>query len=223
MFFAVSAIVRLVRPWYAWSNTTIAVRPVACRAILTAFSTASEPELNSADFFACEPGVTAASSSQTSTYTSYGVIMKQVCVNAATWSVTARTTCGAALPTLVTAIPEPRSMSELPSTSTRTPPPARSMNTGKAFPTPADTAAWRRANSSRERGPGSSVTIRRSCTGWADSACAASPASFVVAVLIVAVMARAPVSHGRRSRHRPLAGVRCRCGPTVGSDTASRE
>ena len=35
------------------------------------------------------------------------------------------TTRGAALPTVVTAMPEPRSMSELPSTSTRTPPPAR--------------------------------------------------------------------------------------------------
>ena len=60
------------------------MRPVACRAILTAFSTASEPELNSADFLAWVPGVSAASCSQTSTYPSYGVIMKQVWVNAAT-------------------------------------------------------------------------------------------------------------------------------------------
>ena len=52
MFFAVNAMVRLVRPWYAWSKATIAVRPVACRAILTAFSTASDPELNRADFLA---------------------------------------------------------------------------------------------------------------------------------------------------------------------------
>lgn len=52
--------------------------------------------------------------------------MKQVCVNASTWSRTASTTRVALLPTVVTAIPDPRSMSELPSTSTTTPPPARS-------------------------------------------------------------------------------------------------
>ena len=90
--------------------------------------------------------------------------MKQVWVNAATWSCTACTTRGAELPTLVTAIPEPRSISELPSTSTSTPPPARSMKTGNIALTPADTAACRRANSSLERGPGSSVTRRRSWT-----------------------------------------------------------
>jgi hypothetical protein len=89
--------------------------------------------------------------------------MKQVWVNAATCVLTASTTLGAALPTLVTAMPDPKSISELPSTSTRTPPPARSMNTGNAVLTPPDTVSLRRANSSRERGPGSSVTIRRSC------------------------------------------------------------
>ncbi|MDQ1111442.1 hypothetical protein QE418_000890 [Microbacterium testaceum] len=50
--------------------------------------------------------------------------MKHVWVKAATCSCTALTTAGWALPTLVTAMPEPRSMSELPSTSTTTPPPA---------------------------------------------------------------------------------------------------
>src|SRR6478735_2427979 len=87
--------------------------------------------------------------------------MKQVWVNAATCSDTAAATLGAALPTLVTAIPEPKSISEFPSTSTRTPPPARSMNTGNAVLTPADTTELRRANNSRERGPGSSVTMGR--------------------------------------------------------------
>ena len=53
--------------------------------------------------------------------------MKHVCVNAATWPVTFSTTFGAELPTLVTAMPEPRSISELPSTSTTTPPPAATM------------------------------------------------------------------------------------------------
>jgi hypothetical protein len=67
MFLAVSAIVRFVRPWYAWSNTTTAGRPVACRAIFTAFSTASDPVLNSADRFSWSPGVTRASSSATAT------------------------------------------------------------------------------------------------------------------------------------------------------------
>ena len=48
--FAVIAIVRLVRPWNAWSKTITAGRPVAVRAILTAFSTASAPEFRSRDF-----------------------------------------------------------------------------------------------------------------------------------------------------------------------------
>ena len=78
---------------------------MATRAILTAFSTASAPELNSADFFAWSPGVSSASASHTSTYPAYGVTMKQVWVKAATWSVTALTTAGAALPTETTAMP----------------------------------------------------------------------------------------------------------------------
>ena len=40
-------------------TTTTAGRPVACRAILTAFSTASAPELNSAERFSWSPGVSA--------------------------------------------------------------------------------------------------------------------------------------------------------------------
>ena len=68
---------------------------------------------------------------------------------------------GAALPTPTTAIPEPRSISELPSTSTSTPPPARSTNTGRTVPTPRATTAWRRSSSARDLGPGISVTRRR--------------------------------------------------------------
>src|SRR4051794_2817443 len=89
--------------------------------------------------------------------------MKQVWVNAATCSVTASTTAGAALPTLTTAIPDPRSISELPSTSTSTPPPARSTNSGTVVPTADETAAVRRAMRSSDRGPSSDVTSRRSC------------------------------------------------------------
>ena len=55
-------------------------------------------------------------------------------MKAATCSVTPATTCGAALPTLVTAMPEPKSISELPSTSSSTPPPARAMKTGERGP-----------------------------------------------------------------------------------------
>jgi hypothetical protein len=41
-----------------------------------------------------------------------------------------RRAAGAEAPTLVTAIPEARSMNELPSTSTSTPPPAAAAKTG---------------------------------------------------------------------------------------------
>ncbi len=127
---------------------------MCARAILTAFSTASAPLFSRADFFSWSPGVSSASSSHTSTYPSYGVTMKHVWVNARTWSTTRSTTCGAALPTLATAIPEARSISELPSASTTTPPPAASTNTGSVVPTPRATWRLRRAIFSRERGPG---------------------------------------------------------------------
>jgi hypothetical protein len=132
---------------------------------LTAFSTASAPEFTSIDRFSKLPGVSRLSRSQTSTYPSYGVIMKQVWVNRAACSATAATTGGAALPTEVTAMPEPKSISELPSASTSTPPPARSMKTGSAVPTPGGTAAVRRAISSCDFGPGIAVTSRRRCGG----------------------------------------------------------
>ena len=104
----------------------MASRPVWWRATFTAFSTASAPELKSAERFSWVPGVSSASFSQTATYSSYGVTMKHVWVKSATWRWTASTTRGAALPTVVTAMPEPKSMSWLPSTSRRIPPPARS-------------------------------------------------------------------------------------------------
>ena len=49
--FAVSDIAISVRPWNAWSNATTAWRPVALRAIFTAFSTASAPEFANIVFF----------------------------------------------------------------------------------------------------------------------------------------------------------------------------
>src|SRR5205814_712353 len=90
--------------------------------------------------------------------------MKQVCVNMAACSRTRSATRGALLPTETTAMPEPKSMSELPSASTSTPPPAAVMNTGRMLLTPRATARSRRASSSREAGPGISVTRRR-CWG----------------------------------------------------------
>ena len=102
--------------------------------------------------------------------------MKQVCVNARTCSTTRSTTCGAALPTLATAMPEARSISELPSASTITPPPAASTNTGSVVPIPLATCRLRRAIFSCERGPGTAVTSRRS---WGRS----GPPSGVAVVL----------------------------------------
>jgi hypothetical protein len=67
--------------------------------------------------------------------------MKQVCVICATAACTAATTPGWALPTLVTAMPLPRSMSELPSASTTTPPPAATASIGTVCATPDATAA----------------------------------------------------------------------------------
>src|SRR5207244_858153 len=74
--FEVSAIVRFVRPWKAWSKAITAVRPVATRAILTAFSTASAPELTSSDFVSAVPGHVSLNNRQTSMYGSYMPTMK---------------------------------------------------------------------------------------------------------------------------------------------------
>src|SRR5208283_4031158 len=67
------------------------------------------------------------------------------------------TTAGALLPTLVTEIPDPKSMSRLPSTSSMIPASARVTNTGRVVPTPWGTAAALRAASALEAGPGISV------------------------------------------------------------------
>src|SRR6185369_15026842 len=107
--------------------------------------------------------------------------MKQVWVNAATWSATASTTRGALLPTVVTAIPEPRSIRWLPSTSITIPPPARAANTGMVVPTPGGTAACLRRMSSRDRGPGISVTRRRSWATGVRSDMAGAPREVGVA------------------------------------------
>src|SRR5437762_2929450 len=62
--------------WNAWSNAITAERPVATRAILTAFSTASAPELTSSDFVAVFPGHVSSRRRHTSTYGSYNPTIK---------------------------------------------------------------------------------------------------------------------------------------------------
>jgi hypothetical protein len=65
----VIVIVSRVRPWNAWSNTTTAGRPVAVRAIFTAFSTASAPELTRIERCSAPPqGDSSASRRHVSTY-----------------------------------------------------------------------------------------------------------------------------------------------------------
>ena len=62
-------IVSSVRPWNALSKTSTAGRPVAARAIFTAFSTASAPEFTSRlRCSAPEHGDSSPSRRQTSTY-----------------------------------------------------------------------------------------------------------------------------------------------------------
>ena len=90
--------------------------------------------------------------------------MKQVWVKSATCSRTASTTRGAALPMVVTAIPEPRSMKRLPSTSSMMPPAARAAKTGRVLPTPREIAALRRLARSLDSGPGMGVMILRLCS-----------------------------------------------------------
>src|SRR3954454_169683 len=65
---AVSVIAIMVRPWNACPNATTPLRPVACRAIFTAFSTASAPEFTSMVRFTWSPGVSAFSRSASSRY-----------------------------------------------------------------------------------------------------------------------------------------------------------
>jgi hypothetical protein len=151
-----------VRPWNAWSNVTTTCRPVAYRASLTAFSTASAPEFTSIVRFSCSPGVSSFSRSASATYGSLSVTWKHVCVYRSACSTRALTTAGAEFPTLRTASPAPKSIRRLPSTSSTMAPSARSTKIGTVLKTAAGTARSRRAQSSRDRGPGMSVTTRRS-------------------------------------------------------------
>ena len=90
--------------------------------------------------------------------------MKQVWVKCSTASLTAPTTAGSEAPTLVTAMPEPRSMKELPSTSWMMPPSASATYTGTVDATPAATTALRRSVRATDFGPGKSAWTRRFCS-----------------------------------------------------------
>ena len=62
--------VRRVRPWKPSSKASTAGRPVAARAILTAFSIASAPEFRNSVFLGKSPGTSAFSRSARRTYDS---------------------------------------------------------------------------------------------------------------------------------------------------------
>src|SRR5215469_13125304 len=124
--------------------------------------------------------------------------MKQVCVNRATCSMTRSTTSSALLPTEVTAIPEPKSISELPSTSMITPPPAAVTNTGRTWLSPRATMCCRRSSSSRDAGPGISVTMRRS---WASP----GPPAAGLPVTGPVVVMKLTIGHEQPGRHRRAA------------------
>ena len=85
-----------MRPWNAWSKATIALRPVALRAIFTAFSTASAPELANIVLAGPSIGTSALSRSASSMYGSFAVTWKHVCVSSSACRCTAATTSGAA-------------------------------------------------------------------------------------------------------------------------------
>ena len=111
-----------VRPWNAPSKAITAGRPVAWRAILTAFSTASAPELKNAALFGPEIGLRAVIRSASSTYDSYGTIVKSVCRKRSTWTCSAADTAAFVWPTFRQPMPPDQSRNVLPSTSVTTQP-----------------------------------------------------------------------------------------------------
>src|SRR5436190_7328551 len=171
MTFAVSDMPINVLPWKAWSNATTAARSVAFRAILTAFSTASTPELANIVFTGPSIGTSALSRSASSMYGSFAVTWKQVCVSSSSCRWAAATTSGAVCPTFRTEMPVARSIRRLPSTSSTIAPDARAVTIGWMLATPGGMAAARRSNRARLLGPGTSVTSLRSCGMSMDTVC----------------------------------------------------
>src|SRR5437870_9439389 len=87
----------------------------------------------------------------------------QVCVKRSSCSRIASVTATEEFPTFSTAMPAPRSISWLPSTSRRIAPDAASTKIGVDEPRPFGTAARRRSSIARDLGPGISVASLRSC------------------------------------------------------------
>ncbi len=157
--FEVSDIAISVRPWNAFENAITAGRPVAARAILTAFSIASAPELKNAALTGPEIGTSAPRRSASSTYDSYGTIVKSVCRNRSTCACTRAETASFECPTVRQPMPPAKSRNVLPSTSVSVAPEARSTKIGTTRVLARATDASFRAIHSRETGPGISVRI----------------------------------------------------------------
>ena len=135
---------------------------MALRAILTAFSTASAPELANIVFTGPSIGTSAFSRSASSMYGSFTVTWKHVCVSNSSCRWAAATTSGAVCPTFSTEIPVARSIRRFPSTSSTIAPDARAVTIGWRLATPSGIAAARRSNKARLLGPGTSVMSLRS-------------------------------------------------------------
>ena len=154
------------RPWKAWSNTTTAGRPVAARAYLTAFSTRLAAGVEQRGALLVVAG---GEPVQRLGDLDVGLVGRGeeagVGVLRELGGRRGRRPRGAALPTVVTAMPLPRSMNELPSTSTT-----------HAAAGGGGVDAGAAGQSGRERGlaavgqfdangvPVISVTIRRTCS-----------------------------------------------------------
>ena len=120
-----------VRPWNARSKQITAGRPVASLAILTAFSTASAPELKNAALVGPEMGTRASSRSASSTYDSYGTMVKSVWRKRSTCACSAAETASLVCPTFRHPIPPVQSRKVFPSTSVTRPPCAWSITIGR--------------------------------------------------------------------------------------------
>src|SRR5581483_2177561 len=115
-----------VRPWNALSKTSTAGRPVAERAIFTAFSSASAPLFTRTDFWLVpRHGETSASRRHTSTYGSYMPTTKHWWRYSSACAWIAATTASGRCPRLFEAMPPAKSMYSRPSTSQTRAPSAR--------------------------------------------------------------------------------------------------
>src|SRR5579872_1660922 len=123
----------------------IAGRPVAARAIFTAFSTASAPVLKKIAFLSPAIGATSHRRSASRRYDSYMTTWKEVWVVRSSCSFTASRTRGWLWPTFITPIPPTKSMYRRPLTSQSSEPLARSAVSGWAVLIPRGTYLERRS------------------------------------------------------------------------------